>query len=308
MIDQPSSNSSISNCPSGQVKINGVCTIISTPTPQIFCPANAFDNGLGYCVCSQGYYMIGTTCEKGSPCPSNSARQGDGSCKCNNGFKDYNGTCSQCPSGALWSSSSKQCIYVCGQNSGYSKTSLACECNPGYGYMNSICQVCPSNYFIQNGYCVTCPINSNYNLNTKNCDCLPGYYTNQFGICTKKCGTNEVYNSFTQTCSCIQGLGKVNGVCIVCPAGSLPTADGSACSACKSNEVLSNGVCVCLPGFAYNSAKICTACAYLPNGFIINGICSICPNNLIFDGVSSCKCPPGKSIQGSQCVSQCQID
>lgn len=206
----------------------------------------------------------------GTPCGSNSNRNDAGACVCNSGFTDYGGVCSKCPPGALFSSKTNKCIYVCGQNSVYSESAAACVCNPGYGMYGGSCQTCPADYFISNGYCVTCPVNSNYNSAKKNCDCLTGYFTNQWGVCAQKCATNEVYNADTQSCRCIEGLARVNGVCQICPQGSIPAEDGSSCSVCKVNEVLINGDCVCQQGYAYNSANVCTQCSSLPNGFLTN--------------------------------------
>jgi hypothetical protein len=199
-------------------------------------------------------------------------------------------------------------VYVCGQNSLYSTAASACVCNPGFGLLNNVCQQCPLNYFISNNYCVTCPLNAAYNSATKNCECASGFFTNQFGLCTRKCGTNEVYDASIQDCNCIKGLGRINGACQVCPAGSTPTADGSGCSNCKANEVLVNGQCLCQQGYAFNAARVCTLCSSIPNGFLVNGICSVCPGNTVYDGASKCRCPAGKTAQGSRCISQCQAD
>lgn len=155
---------------------------------------------------------------------------------------------------------------------------------------------------------MTCPVNSRLNAATRNCDCVEGFFTNQFGICTEKCGTNEVYDPATQRCSCIKGLGRISGRCTVCPTGTQPTADGSSCSNCGLNEELSSGQCICKTGFARNSAQVCTACNELPNGFLINGLCSICPKSTIVIDGRRCGCPQGKILQGSTCVSQCQND
>jgi proprotein convertase subtilisin/kexin type 5 len=241
-------------------------------------------------------------------CGANAVKKADGTCACAAGFTNYNGICSKCPQGALWSSSANKCVYVCGQNSLYSTAASACVCNPGFGLLNNVCQQCPLNYFISNNYCVTCPLNAAYNSATKNCECASGFFTNQFGLCTRKCGTNEVYDSSIQDCNCIKGLGRINGACQVCPAGSTPAADGSGCSNCKANEVLVNGQCLCQQGYAFNSGRVCTICSNIPNGFLVNGICSVCPGNTIYDGVSKCRCPAGKTAQGSRCISQCQAD
>ena len=101
--------------------------------------------------------------------------------------------------------------------------------------MGGVCQACPANYFVSNGYCVTCPVNSKFNAGTNNCDCESGFYTNQFGICTQKCGTNEEYNADTHQCQCLKGLGRIQGRCTVCPPGSHASPDGSSCSHCSAN-------------------------------------------------------------------------
>ena len=277
------------------------------PTPSSNCGANSFDNGLRVCVCSQGFYLSNNVCIAGVACGANQVRDSTGRCVCSTGFTNYNGVCSRCPPGALWSSASSKCIFVCGQNSAYSSSANSCVCNAGFGLFSGSCQPCPSGYFISNGYCVTCPVNSVFNAATQTCGCISGFFTNQWGICARKCGTNEVYNAATQLCSCVDGLARVNGACQICPSGSTPTADGSACSTCKANEILVNGQCQCNQGYAYNNAKVCTLCSSLSNGFLINGICAVCPGSMVYNG-NSCGCPAGKTAQGSLCISQCQND
>ena len=140
-------------------------------------------------------------------------------------------------------------------------TRKSCVCNPGFGLFNNVCQACPQNYFISNEYCVTCPINSVYNKGNNRCECSVGFFTNEYGICVKKCGSNEVYNERNQACTCLAGLAKVSGACVICPSGSKPTADGSACSFCQANEELVSGRCICVAGYAHNSGRVCTACS-----------------------------------------------
>ena len=260
------------------------------------------------CICSIGFFQEGAKCVKGKPCPVNTIKAANGSCDCKPGFKNYGGICSQCPPGAFWSSASQKCVFVCGQNSAYSTAANACKCLDGFGLMGGLCQECPANYFVSNGYCVTCPVNSKFNAATNNCDCNSGYFTNQFGICTQKCGTNEEFNPATHKCGCIKGLGRISGVCTVCPPGTQAAVDGSSCSNCGPNEMLNNGLCICKQGFAHNSAKVCTACHELTNGFLINGFCSVCPKTMVVIGGRSCGCPSGKVLKGSMCVSQCQSD
>jgi hypothetical protein len=164
-------------------------TTIPNYSPVV-CGSNSYDNGLGTCVCQSGFFFSNYACVAGTPCAAGSTRQADGSCKCDAGLTNYGGYCSKCPNGAIFSSQSNSCIYVCGQNSAYDQGSAKCVCNSGYGLLNGVCDQCPSGYFVSAGYCVTCPVNSVYNLKTLRCDCSDGYYTNQVGICTKKCGTN----------------------------------------------------------------------------------------------------------------------
>ena len=247
-------------------------------------------------------------CQAGKPCGTNQIRAADGGCSCVPGFTNYNSVCSKCPSGAFWSSASSKCIHVCGQNSAYNMQAAKCICLDGFGLIGGLCQACPRNYFVSNGYCVTCPVNSQFNANSGNCDCNNGFYTNEFGICSRKCGTNELYNPDTHQCECIKGLGRISGKCTVCPPGTQATIDGSSCSNCGANEVLQSGKCVCKTGYAHNSAQVCTSCSEIPNGFLIKGFCSVCPKGTVVIGGNSCGCPSGKVKKGSMCVSQCQSD
>ena len=300
--------SSTQSTPISTQTTTATTTTYPRTTSSVSCPANAYDNGLGTCVCSAGYYYLNQICTQGSPCEVGNTRQSDGTCACSVGLTNYGGYCSRCPSGAIWSTQTNTCIYVCGQNAIYDISASACVCNPGYGLLNSQCDVCPTNYFISQGYCVTCPLNSVVNSATSKCECSAGFFTNQYGICSQKCGTNEVYDSASYQCVCLQGLGKVNGVCTVCPTGTMVTSDGSSCSQCTSNEVLSGGKCICKEGYGFNSASVCTLCSDLPNGFILNGICSVCPNNLVYNNNGGCSCTGGKVLQGVTCISQCQAD
>lgn len=133
-------------------------------------------------------------CTSGEPCQANAHRDASGKCVCSEGFNLYGTVCSRCPPGSLWSSSANRCIYVCGQNSAFSASAGKCVCNPGFGLLNKVCQKCPSNYFIKDGFCVTCPLHSKYHQDTKTCKCVDGFYTDRFGVCVQKCGQNENYN------------------------------------------------------------------------------------------------------------------
>ena len=178
-----SSSSTQATSSTSSSSTQGPAQVQQKPSGSVSCPSNSYDNGLGTCVCNSGYYYSAQGCIQGSPCPANSTRQTDGSCKCDAGLTNYNGFCSKCPSGALWSSQSNSCIFVCGQNSIYNSSVSSCVCLSGYGLQNGQCQVCPDNYFISSGYCVTCPVNSVFDPKTNSCDCKAGFYTNQFGIC-----------------------------------------------------------------------------------------------------------------------------
>ena len=303
-----SGSSSSSSTQSTQTTTTQTTTVNRNNVIPANCPSNAYDNGLGTCVCQSGYYFMNSACVQGTPCGAGSTRQADGSCACNAGYTNYGGVCSRCPSGAIYSTQSQSCIHVCGQNSIYDTSVAKCVCTSGYGILNGVCNICPSNYFISSGYCVTCPVNSVLSKTTNKCECSEGFYTNQAGICARKCGTNELYDNNSGLCLCINGLARVNGVCTVCPSGSTPTADGSSCNMCGANEEWSGGSCVCKKGYAYNSGKVCTLCSQLSNGFLINGVCSICPRGLVYIGNNRCGCAQGKVLQGATCASQCKAD
>lgn len=166
------SNSYFSNgvciCISGHILVSGNCVFNNLGGS---CQTNSFNNGLGFCVCSTGFYNSSNQCIQGSPCSPNSTRQANGTCVCDAGLNMLNGFCSRCPLGALWSPTSSTCVFVCGANSAYNNSVNACVCNSGFGLMSGSCQQCPNNYFVRSGYCVTCPIYSNYNLATQNCQC-----------------------------------------------------------------------------------------------------------------------------------------
>jgi len=170
---------------------SGASSSSSSSSSSVSCGANSFNNGLGVCICNQGFYFNNGACIAGAACGANSERSSTGACVCITGFTSYNGVCSRCPPGALWSSASSRCIFVCGQNSAYSNSANACVCNSGFGLLNGACQACPQDYFVSNGYCVTCPVNAVYNSASRNCVCSNGFFTNQWGICARKCGTNE---------------------------------------------------------------------------------------------------------------------
>lgn len=135
--------------------------------------------------------MINNQCTlNNNNCPPNSTFANN-FCTCNKGFFNISGTCSQCPSGAFWSTPSQRCVYVCGVNSFYNTTVGNCTCVPSFGFGSSgTCQQCSSNYYLSNGYCVTCPVNSLYNNSAKECFCLAGFILSAQGICVAKCKSN----------------------------------------------------------------------------------------------------------------------
>jgi hypothetical protein len=177
----------------------------------------------------------------------------------------------------------------------------------GYGIDGSgTCQQCPSNFFVQNNYCVTCPINSNFNSTTGNCQCNAGFLTNTAGFCVKKCANNEVFNSASQSCVCYTGLGRTNGVCGVCAVGTIPDSNGN-CAGCSTNQVLYNGQCICANGYISNQYGVCTVCSQVTGAFLVGSQCATCPGNLVYDG-TQCGCPSTQVKVGTNCVNPCNSD
>ena len=84
-------------------------------------------------------------------------------------------------------------------------------------------------------------------------------------------------------CRCFSGLGRINGVCQVCPGGSSPNPDTEECSGCSANARLENGQCICLPGYGINIKGECIRCESV-NLFLISGICGSCPSGRNWDG------------------------
>ena len=64
-----------------------------------------------------------------------------------------------------------------------------CECKEGFGFVGEACAVCPDGSFIQNQFCVFCPINSMYDSVSRSCVCSEGFSLVQ-GICVERCGSN----------------------------------------------------------------------------------------------------------------------
>lgn len=67
-------------CKTGFILVNQMCLRNVND-----CPANSYNNGLGSCICSLGYYndTVTKSCVKGTPCPPNSLRNANGVCICN---------------------------------------------------------------------------------------------------------------------------------------------------------------------------------------------------------------------------------
>ena len=295
------------NCQANSVLTNGVCVCSSGYTSvnnlciqTNKCGANSYDNGLGFCVCNTGFYKATNgSCVSGTPCPPSSSRNAQGFCICDAGLTLYSDYCAKCPLGAIFDNTTKKCVYVCGENSAYNDAQKKCLCLTGYGIFNKICAKCPPNYFIQNNYCVTCPVNSVYSSTTKKCECADGFLLSKDGICTKKCGNNEVYNVKSGNCDCFAGLGRVKGVCQICSTGTSPAADG-ACGACGVNQQLVDGQCICAAGFIPNQLKICTKCSDVSGAFMLNGACAVCPGDLTYNG-QRCGCAAGLVKVGTKC-------
>ena len=142
----------------------------------------------GKCKCKDGFYLdykLGK-CVYGESCPPNSIRGGNGKCECFIGFyRDKGGNCVSCGDEKFWDG--YKCIHLCGINQIYSKKTSKCECKKGFGYLEGICKQCYGQYFLKEGYCVSCPINSIYDQAKDTCICSEGYALID-GICQLKCG------------------------------------------------------------------------------------------------------------------------
>ena len=129
---------------------------------------------------------------------------------------------------------------------------------------------------------------------------------NRTGLCQKSCGNNEVYNSVTGNCDCYSGLGRLNGVCQICPSNFALSADGN-CIICGANQKLVSGKCVCVDGFIPNERGLCVSCTSRPGAFLVNGKCATCPGELTYDG-TKCSCPVGSTRVGTKCKQSCSND
>lgn len=178
----------IITCPDNSIFLEGKCVCISGYSMKDGlcvkqCPTNSFDNGLGKCICLEGYYELSPgVCLPGKPCPAFSTRDSTGKCVCFPGYIDYGTYCARCAEGLIWSEKDGKCILPCGQNEVPNQNNK-CVCLPEYGKYEGKCQKCPGNYFIVEGYCVTCPIGTFLNSATNLCECNSGYAPNALGIC-----------------------------------------------------------------------------------------------------------------------------
>ena len=97
----------------------------------------------------------------------------------------------------------------------------------------------------------------------------------------------------------MSGLGRVNGVCQICPSGFALSLNGN-CTQCGSNQQIVDGKCICFNGFINNELGFCIPCSSKSGAFLINGQCATCPGQLIYNG-QKCACPLGKTRIRSKC-------
>lgn len=164
---------------------------------------------------------------------------------------------------------------------------------------------CPANFFLFNGYCVTCPLYATYNPQTNRCECPAGSQIVGGQCATQNCPTNQVWNPTTRTCRCVSGLGLLdNGQCGSCPAGTSPDSNTQRCtSSCLDGQVFSGGRCVCQPGLGITLAGSCARCETV-NAALVGGYCVTCPNGKTWiNGV--CACPSGFSEVSGACRRTC---
>lgn len=115
-------------CVSGYTMINFACQI-----NQNECPSNSFNNGLGVCVCQQGYYNSSGVCQISSFCPVNSKLLANGTCLCNQGYFNISNYCLKCQPGQYYDQNNLVCVQYCGINSIYNNLTKSCQCITGYG-------------------------------------------------------------------------------------------------------------------------------------------------------------------------------
>lgn len=109
-----------------------------------------------------------------------------------------------------------------------------------------------------NGFCAACPIGSTYNTQTTKCVCKEGYVF-EGNFCKLQCSQNEVFSKAQNKCVCSPGLGRINGICQVCPVQSIDPTTEKCLNVCKSNEVLLANKCVCKAGLGISNG-VCIDC------------------------------------------------
>jgi hypothetical protein len=298
-------NGNYCQCNSGYYASNGNCIY----GPAINCPSNSVNNGLGVCICLQpSQILINSSCQ--SACPSNQQWNGS-ACVCSSQltYLASNGSCEPlCSQGRFWDPNSQTCIAVCGVNMVFDSRQQKCVCNPGFGIgMNGQCEQCSYGFQNINGYCVTCPAHAAFSpMGT--CECESGYAADRSGICVPKCQPLEMFNAATTRCDCRSGLGRVAGVCTLCPSGTYLV--GELCSNCPANAVFFGQACICNSGYILDpSSQRCISCTSLTNSYWVDNRCIQCPGQQVYNQQTRiCQCPSGLAVQGSRCVQSCQLD
>ena len=283
-------------CNTGYIREGDLCKKITEPE----CGANSYRNSVGICVCNTGYIKSSSgACILDNRCPPNEIIDGNGQCVCIAGFyRNSQRSCVRCEGGAVWTGTA--CVVPCGIQEVYNQALKKCECKAGYGKFNGICSICQGDFFLNNGYCVTCPINSMYN-GQGGCSCKSGFSLFN-GFCTPTCDGNKVFAN--GRCICKDGLGYTSpNTCGVCPQGQIPNPTTQVCGGCPTNQILSGGRCICAEGFGFLTETTCGNCQN--NGkFLMNGYCVSCPTGYKWDG-QRCTCPAGSTQQNGQCVEKC---
>lgn len=98
-----------------------------------------------------------------------------------------NGNCARCPEGQAYVPSENKCVITCGINEVINAQTKKCECREGYGKYEGICNICPKQFFVVNGFCVSCPIGSTYDAKSLKCICGPGLLMHSSGYCQQTC-------------------------------------------------------------------------------------------------------------------------
>ena len=239
-----------------------------------------------------------------------------------------------CPSSCV---SSQTCTNSGGTISG----NYCIICIAGQQYINGNCQarttqcgqyqywsgtqcLCSSGYVMVSGTCFYTCGNNAYIFNSQ-CICLPGFVYSATALgCTNQtftvinCGTN--YVSVNGVCICPSPFGKINNLCLACPANSFVNNAGNC--QCVSGYTLSSttlscvtscfpnstpnaiGQCICNDGY-YNQGNQCVQYGNCQNGMIYNGQTCVCPTGQYIDTITG-QCTActgfGQAVQGNTCV------